>query len=339
MNRPLIIAITPVRNEAWVIDAYLASTSTWADIIIVADQHSTDGTRDIIKRYQNNSSSCRVILVDNPSLEMDQAAARRLLFEEVDKIEGDKIVFAIDADEFLTPNFANTATWEKIISSPTNSIFCFKWINLYGDFEHVLPLEDNKHMEWACHFDSSMKLADEYFNCEQRAVHEMRIPCLPEDRATYILVDDIQFIHLARLNLTRTKNKEDFYQVSSVAKLHKNISAVTLYRSYHRNNKIAKLDKEVPLLDRSCQIDLKSKVRFNDIGQYYIDEIISIIKRMGPTPFYKIDIWDTPYMLQSGIEWEIPLKYRILHRYLRVTRNISNIVLIRIIDKIIKRYY
>ena len=50
--RPLLIVMTPVRNEAWVLHAFLKTTSTWADFIIIADQMSTDGSRDIYKQYE-----------------------------------------------------------------------------------------------------------------------------------------------------------------------------------------------------------------------------------------------------------------------------------------------
>ena len=53
--RPLFIAMTPVRNEAWVLHAFLKTTSTWADFIIIADQMSTDGSRDIYKQYEKVS--------------------------------------------------------------------------------------------------------------------------------------------------------------------------------------------------------------------------------------------------------------------------------------------
>ena len=110
-GRPTIVVVTPVRNEAWVLDAFLTCTSSWADRIIIADQHSTDGSREIAAKY------AKVTLVDNDAAEMNQAAARLLLFEEADKIEGDKIVVALDADEFLTKGFDKTEGWERILSS------------------------------------------------------------------------------------------------------------------------------------------------------------------------------------------------------------------------------
>ena len=48
-STPLMIVMTPVRNEAWVLPAFLESTSRWADYIIIADQMSTDGSREIAR--------------------------------------------------------------------------------------------------------------------------------------------------------------------------------------------------------------------------------------------------------------------------------------------------
>lgn len=50
-NRPLHIVMTPTRNEAWVIRAFLESTTRWADYVIICDQFSTDGTREIVESY------------------------------------------------------------------------------------------------------------------------------------------------------------------------------------------------------------------------------------------------------------------------------------------------
>ena len=50
-NHPIIVVMTPVRNEAWVLRAFLEATSLWADYIIIADQMSIDGTREIIQEY------------------------------------------------------------------------------------------------------------------------------------------------------------------------------------------------------------------------------------------------------------------------------------------------
>lgn len=330
-DRPLIIVVAPVRNEAWVLDAFLTCASSWADYIILADQHSTDGSREIASKYG------KVILVDNNAPEMNQAAARLLLFQKVDQIEGEKIVFALDADEFLSKDFDRTDGWKQIMESEPGTLFSFRWLNLYGDFRHAVP--DGDHMEWCCHFAPEVRISELYHQCEKRAVHEMRVPCLPSEQVSYVHVTDIRFVHLARLNLVRQKTKEDFYQVSSVGKLQKRISAVSAYRSYHHlNPDLETLEHEVELYVKGSDENMACLVKQEDFGQYYIDEMKAIFSRDGYQKYLKLDIWDNPYLKAAGIEPKKPLRYQILHWYLRKTQKASNKKVVKAIDKILKRF-
>lgn len=331
-NRPPLIVVTPIRNEAWVLEAFLACASSWADHIILADQHSTDGSREIAAQYP------KVTLVDNDAAEMDQAAARGLLFKEVDKIEGDKIVFALDADEFLSEGFESTEGWKRIMESQPNELFSFQWLNLYGDYNHVVP--SPHFMEWACHFAPGTRIADLYRQCEDRSVHEMRVPCLSLDQVSYVEIPDIKFIHLARLNLVRQKNKEDFYQVSSVAKLKKRVSAVTAFRSYHQDYPdLCTLEPAATLYAMGSDENMAGLVKLDDFGPYYIDEMKAIFKRDGYDKYLKLDIWENPYLKAEGIAPKIPLKYRWLHAYLRKTQPVSSRFVIRVLDKLLKYIY
>ena len=330
-SHPALIVITPVRNEVWVLDAFLTCASSWADHIIIADQHSTDGSREIAAKYE------KVILVDNDAAEMNQAAARLLLFQEVDKIAGDKIVFALDADEFLSEGFEKTEGWQRIINSQPNELFCFKWLNLYGDYGHALP--ETGFMEWACHFEPSMSIAEEYERCERRAVHEMRVPCLPIERARYVDIDDIRFVHLANLNQIRQSNKFAFYQVHTVANLHERKSAVSLFRSYNQPQPVVHTLKKDVSLQKICSgSDVKNLVKTDDIGKYYIDEMISIFNREGLWKFLKLDIWDNPYLKAEGINPKLPLRIKVLHWYLRKTQKVSDKRIVKAMDKVFKLF-
>ena len=65
-NYPLIVVLTQVRNDAWVLRAFLEATSLWADYIIIADRMSTDGSREIAQDYP------KVILIDNHRIEINE---------------------------------------------------------------------------------------------------------------------------------------------------------------------------------------------------------------------------------------------------------------------------
>lgn len=326
MNRPQLIVITPVRNEAWVLEAFLTHCSSWADRIIIADQHSTDGSREIATRFP------KVTLIDNPDIEMNQAKARQKLFEEVDRITGEKIVWAMDADEFLSFGFSNTAGWKEILESEPDSIFCFQWLYLEADFQH----KDSRpfaYTEWVCHFSAETKLAELYAKIENRAVHETRVPCTKTTK--YINIKDIQFVHLARINASRTKNKYDFYQVSTVDKLEHCPNAISIYRTYHYQPNTIALDCKMEITTADGR-DITPLVRTSDHGQHYIDEMVTIFQREGFKKFRKLAIWDNANLKAAGVNYRPPFYIRLIHSYLRITQKHSHRPSVRAIDKLLK---
>ena len=183
-------------------------------------------------------------------------------------------------------------------------------------------------------------MSDLYRQCEKRSIHEMRVPCLPVEKVSYVEIPDIKFVHLARLNLVRQKNKEDFYEVSSIAKLEKRISAVSAFRSYHHPDPTTKtMEQAIELYSVESGDDMARLVKQDDFGLYYIEEMISIFKRDGYDKYLKLDVWDNPYMKAAGVCPKIPLKYRMLHSYLRKTMPVSDRWMIRFIDKLLKFIY
>jgi len=46
-----LIAAVPVKNEAWILPTSLSALQEIFDVIIVADQQSTDGTREVCSRF------------------------------------------------------------------------------------------------------------------------------------------------------------------------------------------------------------------------------------------------------------------------------------------------
>lgn len=218
-------------------------------------------------------------------------------------------MLALDADEFLSKGFDQTEGWKRILSSQPNELFCFRWLNVYGNLKNVIL--DDRYMEWGCHFPSNVRISELYLQCEKRSVHEMRVPCLPSGEVSYVEIDDIQFVHLARLNLARQKNKEDFYQVSTVAKLKTNISAVSLFRSYHQPEpSFLTLEHEIELYAPGREGSVAGLVKQDDYGMYYIDEMRAIFLRDGFAKYLKLDIWENRFLKEKGLCPKVPLRYR-----------------------------
>lgn len=332
-TKPTIVVITPVRNEAWVLDAFLMCTSSWADHIILADQHSDDGTREIAAKYE------KVILIDNPTQEWYEYLCRTRLLEEAAKIPGDKVIFGLDADEFLSEGFEKTESWQRIINSKGNEIFCFNWLNLFDDFSSVEYT--SMHFEWAAHFDESIDFVEEYRKREEHAVHCSRVPCLETERCQYIPVDDFWVVHLAKLNHERIRQKFDFYQVTWVDKNKEKANPIRMYRGYNKYypDKLTRLQTPVKLCSMNCPEDYSYLVKTSDYGKHYVEEMIQVFKRKGTDKFLKLCIWDNPYLIEAGITPKIPLNYRMLHSYLRKSQSKAGTKVIQLIDKVLKKIY
>ena len=146
MNQPIHIVMTPTRNEAWVIRAFLESTTRWADYVIICDQFSTDGTREIVESYsqplpqgnEDRKHRAEVILIDNPNTEFNEAERQRILVAKAREVAAgrDTLLWGLDADEILAANAFETEDWQKIMHSKPGAVFWFHWAQLTHDKQH-----------------------------------------------------------------------------------------------------------------------------------------------------------------------------------------------------------
>lgn len=323
MNRPLLICLTPVFNEAWILPAFLKATSLWADYIIIADQMSTDGSRDLYKEFE------KVIVIDNPRNEMHQARTRKMLFDEAAKIKGNKILFTLDADEFLSGDFLKSEGWNTIIKSKPGDVFLFRWMNLHSIENKYTTWQ---YYYWAAHLNEDLlegKFPDNF-------IHEWRLPW-PNKVNNEFKISDISFLHFARVNVKRQHNKERFYQVSTVSKLHK-YSGIGFYRQYHplMDEEFFEIPKDAYKAYKDNGIYINNLLNLEDEGQHYTDNVKKYISECGISKFAKLDVWDKDFLKKNNIDDPRNILHKILHFYLRITNEYQKTILIRSIDKMLK---
>lgn len=324
---PLLIVMTPVRNEAWVLRAFLEATSLWADYIVIADQMSTDGSREIAREYP------KVILIDNNRKEMHMAATRRLMFDAVRKIEGEKILFALDADEFLSGDFVNTDDWKKIMDSSPDDSFCWRWMNLKsGD---ATQYSISQQYYWAVHESEDLwngKFPD-------RCTHEWRLPWSPKADETHkFFLNDFCSIHLARVNERRKCNKERFYQLSTIVGDAKE-SVVSMYRIYNSEEAVNYriLPKDAYRYYEEHGLDIWKFVDCTDEGRYYTEEALSYFEN-GLNRYAMLNIWDSDWMGKNNIKDPRSWYHKLLHSYLQYTIPFSDRFPVKFVDKVLKQF-
>lgn len=324
MNKPLLICMTPVRNEAWVLNAFLKATSLWADYIIIADQNSTDGSREIALNYP------KVILIDNFNTNFNEAERQKLLIDKAREIEGDKILFGLDADEVFSANFNETKDWERVLKSKQGDVFWFQWANISStQKEYWSP---KTYYPWMFH-DDGVELHGNYV----RNMHSMRIPYPIEESQLYY-VNDFKVLHLAYLNSKRVDAKNRFYKFVDY-ELNKK-SCVSLSRSYKNNllrEEIIPLPVEWIYNKDKHRFDLFKSIEC-DISQFWFDNyIIERIENNSAGLYKNLDIWDNTFLKEYNLNDPRTIWMKLVHEYLKLTENNTENFLIRTIDKFLKR--
>jgi hypothetical protein len=94
-----LVAVSIVKNEADMIEAFVRHTRTWVDHHLVFDHDSTDGTREILGALQGEGLPI-TLFTDQALGNLQQARSNHLVRLAVEKFEADWVL-PLDADEIL----------------------------------------------------------------------------------------------------------------------------------------------------------------------------------------------------------------------------------------------
>src|SRR3989449_5704811 len=131
-----VVVVTPVRNEAWILERFLSVTSRFADHIIVADQRSSDDSRAICSRYP------KVTVIDNPTDEFNERDRQLLLLRQARApVPPPRAILAPDADEILAAHALDTARWRAMLAARPGTIVCFERGDLYETADQCMRRE------------------------------------------------------------------------------------------------------------------------------------------------------------------------------------------------------
>jgi len=328
-TRPIHIVMTPVRNEAWVLRAFLEATSLWADYIIIADQMSTDGSREIAKEYP------KVILIDNKNPEFNEAERQSMLIAKAREVAAgrDTLLWGLDADEILAANTFETEDWKHILNSKPGDVFWFKWAEICPNQKEYW-LSPSTYYPWLFHDDGK-----EPHGNYVRNMHSMRIP-YPKDEKQMYHVDDFRVLHLAYLNQNRVASKRRFYQFVDWEMNHR--SPISLNRSYaqtKKNNQIIALQETFLYKKDRYSFDLLDMVD-TEVSKCYMDDyIVERFSRHSWRELRKLDIWDEVFLKNYNQKNPQRSVDKMVHSYLRKTALKNDILWVRMIDKILKKLY
>lgn len=327
MSTPLFIVMTPVRNEAWVLHAFLRATSLWADYIIIADQMSTDGSRDIYPQYG------KVVLIDNTNPNFNEAERQAMLVAKARETAAgrDCILFGLDADEILQADWQNTPDGQRILHSVPGDVFWFRWAQLAPDKQHY---GDSTFYPWMFH-DDGVEPHGNYV----RSMHSMRIPYPIEEKQMYY-VNDFRVLHCGLLDTERIAAKNRFYQFVDW-ELNRR-SPVSLSRSYAAHCKSCQThDTQFALTDNmiAFPFDFWGSIELGATHTWFDDYVAERLSRYPKSVLRKLDIWDEDFVKYYHLTDPRRCLDRLIHTYLHHTNRYKYTLPIRFLDKLLRIVY
>jgi Glycosyl transferase family 2 len=329
MNKLNIICLTPVKNEAWILDRFIKCTSLWADYIIIADQHSTDQSRQIALRYD------RVILVENKSSTFNEPERQKLLIAEARKLPEPRLLITLDADEILTANCLNSPEWNTLLQAHTGTVIRFQRAELLPDLtSYWMP---NEEFAWGFMDDGS-----EHFG---KKIHSPRLP-IPTQVPT-ISLRDIKVLHYQYTNWERMQSKHRWYQCWERLNYSQK-SAIDIYRRYHHMDSLVKeqiysLPKEWLAGYEQQGIDMTSI--YQEPQFWWDQQVLELLDKHGTKIFSREAIWDVDWSaLAQKFNGKQLSCYRdprnfldkLIHRWLKKTQTQPSKLSTRFCDRFLK---
>ena len=320
-NKQVVFCLTPTKNEEWIIESFLKAASLWADVIIVADQGSTDATLKICKKYK------KVKVIHNNSLIFNEPERQKMLIDESRKIQPKlkHLLFALDADEFLSMSNDFKSELHKIGKLPKGTVVKFKWANIKLNGQRFWYSSDN--MPFGYVDDGGIHIG--------RIIHSVRVPMTDKSG---VYKSDLVVMHYQYADWNRMESKHRWYQSWEVIN-NPQKSMVDIYRQYHhmygiKSNKLL----DIPAVWYSGY--QKNGVDINQMKQnqlYWWDkDVVKMINQYGINKFAKIDIWDNMFMTTNHLIDPRNKWLKVIHWYLRKTQKINDWLPVIVFDRLLK---
>lgn len=275
MPKPKVVCLMPVKNEVDILPITLEIISKYCDIIIIADQMSDDGSREIYKKFP------KVIVIDN-TREGHSNEVRWDLLKEARKHGGNNLILCTDADEYIPSEI-----FKKFFDEYNFEIgqsFRFPWIQLWKTTSYY-----NNSGVWFRNYQRAAWVDDGKTNYDEEYVindHTSRVP--KKFLTNCKRIDNVPIIHLQWISWDKTQLKQALYRCVELVKDHNRYLSINYSYKHSLDRKERKLEN-TPSKWLENQ-DKLSNVKDLKIG-WHIREILRLFDKYGIEFFEPIEIW------------------------------------------------
>jgi hypothetical protein len=263
----------PVKNEIDVLPITLNTISQYCDQIIIADQMSTDGSRELYKKFP------KVTVIDNPR-EGHSNQVRWDLLKKAREYGDSNLILCLDADEYIPvdifKNFLNETEFN------IGDSFRFPWIQLWKSEEYF-----NNTGVWYKNYQRAAWIDDGKTNYDSQIIINDHTSRVPQDFLKNCKRLTIPLIHLQWIFWEKTQYKQALYRCTELVKKPKDFIHINSSYSHSLDSSPSKLSPT----PKEWIIDYGPGVQIPKKDSWHKLEIYKLFDIHGIEFFEPLEIW------------------------------------------------
>lgn len=271
-----VIALVPVKNEAWILRFSLANMSLFSDEIILLDDGSTDGSRDIAAEFEN----VQVLSYDAEEAYVDMSARRNVLLAAGREAGGTHFVF-LDADETFS-DLAITTLHSRMANMKQGETLCFPWISIV-----------DSNGTWG--FDPKEKTLFKDIVYFDNGNDTFAPKALSEDRTPshdhhFVPFEEGYILHFQQIAKKRYALKQTWYRVNELLEGKRSARRINATYDFTKRSNQKHIEVLSDKFTRAHRQDISSDVD----GAMYVERLQRMFDEKGIEHFEALDIWYVP---------------------------------------------
>jgi hypothetical protein len=278
-----IIAMVPVRNEAWVLPHSLACLSGFCDVILVSDKGSDDRTREVCRTFP------KVVVLDaGPDSRIREQ--RWQLLDAARDYDGSNLLWSNDADEVLSPRVMNGFLARRRAALVPGTVVACRFYTLWNSV--ATYRDDTSHYRpyWNRLGFVDDRRAD-YDRSAAAPLHEPRIPA--GDELPVINADELAMLHLQWMIPDRNQIKQAWYRCREW--LDGGKSAAVINEFYSVTFPVPRADTSAVPREWVADLTLPDAAADREPGWHQRD-IFAWFDQYGVEHFEPLEIWHVPQL-------------------------------------------
>lgn len=279
-----IVALTPVKNEEWILPTYISSMNKIADEIIILDDNSTDRTSEILKNENIT------VIVPQISDKVNMSQKRLLLLEEGRKRGGTHFIW-LDTDESFDSNFLQYGK-EIITKLEPGQKITLPWITLWKSIE-----QERIDGVWKENFKDVIVCDIPEYTFQNKDLSEGRTQG-PNDKVIHLKRDQGTILHFQFLNFEDVQAKQAWYRCIELLQSKRSARKINNMYAIGLDTSDVKVEKTPSEWFTSITLPHQESNK----KKWYIEDMVRMFNERNILTFEPLQIWHIRDLKKMFIE-------------------------------------